>query len=243
MFYSRLFLNLRSRAARRDIGDTFEMHRTVMSAFPQLTQRQRSNPESGSILWRVDHEERHGLTMLIVQSQVMPDWNPLLRRESDYVAPPPGTELSPLETKERTLLFSSGQVLSFRLRANPTKKQKADGRKNGMRIGLTKEEDQLAWLHRKANEAGFRLLSVTTIPEEVSKSRSTRRAALPHEDSATAEPGVVLTPVSARSRTHLAVRFDGVLQIIDPAAFHDAVTAGIGSAKGFGFGLLSLARP
>jgi CRISPR system Cascade subunit CasE len=38
-----------------------------------------------------------------------------------------------------------------------------------------------------------------------------------------------------------AARFDGVLQISDADLFTDALESGIGSAKGFGFGLLSVA--
>jgi CRISPR system Cascade subunit CasE len=40
----------------------------------------------------------------------------------------------------------------------------------------------------------------------------------------------------------LAVRFEGVLEVTDPDQLLQTVSEGIGSAKGFGFGLLSLAR-
>ncbi len=39
-----------------------------------------------------------------------------------------------------------------------------------------------------------------------------------------------------------AVRFEGVLKIINKELFTKTIENGIGSAKGFGFGLLSLAR-
>ena len=42
---------------------------------------------------------------------------------------------------------------------------------------------------------------------------------------------------------HAGVRFDGELTVTDPGELRDAVAAGIGPAKAFGFGLLSLARP
>lgn len=56
------------------------------------------------------------------------------------------THPPPLDTKDRQLAFVAGQMLSFRLLANPTKKLKADGRKNGIRVGLVTEEERLAWL-------------------------------------------------------------------------------------------------
>lgn len=44
-----------------------------------------------------------------------------------------------------------------------------------------------------------------------------------------------------KEQTLFAVLFEGVLQVTDPDKLRIAVGAGIGSAKGFGFGLLSLA--
>jgi len=36
------------------------------------------------------------------------------------------------------------------------------------------------------------------------------------------------------------VQYDGLLEVLDPARLNEAVANGIGSGKGFGFGLLSL---
>ncbi|MGI6156807.1 MAG: type I-E CRISPR-associated protein Cas6/Cse3/CasE, partial [Enterococcus lemanii] len=44
-----------------------------------------------------------------------------------------------------------------------------------------------------------------------------------------------------RRLSHLAVRYDGLLRVRSSEVFGEALAAGIGSAKGFGFGLLSLA--
>jgi len=244
MHYSRLILNPRSRAVRRDLADAFQMHRSVMSAFPQLAERDRSDPESGSILWRIDTDQRSGVTMLIVQSEFAPDWNVLLGRQPDYVAAPAGDERSPVDTKERTLALSAGQVLSFRLRANPTKKLKADGRKNGVRVGLVTEVEQLAWLQRKAEAGGFRLHSVVVIPEESAEPRRTHKPGIASDQDSSGGVAIataVKTTVTQKM-THVAVRFEGILQVIAPTSFQHSLHSGIGSAKGFGFGLLSIAR-
>lgn len=171
-------------------------------------------------------------------------WRTVVVRQPDYVAAPAGDERPPVDTKERSLVLSAGQVRSFRLRANPTKKQKADGRKNGIRIGLVSEEEQLAWLQRKAEAGGFRLHSVVVIPDESGIPRPTRRPKnLKDQDSS----GGLAVATAAKTivdqkMTHVAVRFEGILQIIDPVAFQQTLRCGIGSAKGFGFGLLSVAR-
>jgi len=41
----------------------------------------------------------------------------------------------------------------------------------------------------------------------------------------------------------LAVTFDGLLRVTNVPRFVETLQAGIGSGKGLGFGLLSLARP
>ncbi len=38
------------------------------------------------------------------------------------------------------------------------------------------------------------------------------------------------------------VQFDGLLEVTDPARFGESLLGGIGSGKGFGCGMLSLAR-
>jgi CRISPR system Cascade subunit CasE len=40
----------------------------------------------------------------------------------------------------------------------------------------------------------------------------------------------------------LAIQFEGLLQVTDPDRLQHTVQQGIGSGKGLGFGLLSLAR-
>ena len=182
--------------------------------------------------------------MLIVQSELAPDWQPLLDRQPDYVASPSGTDVPPLDTKERHLSFAAGQTLSFRLRTNPTKKVKTDGRKNGIRVGLVTEEEQLTWLQRKADAGGFRLRSAIVTPEGSTESRCSRQAGKAFDEGSTSGATVsVATSVQfARKMTHLAVRIEGILQVVDPVAFQQTLRCGIGSAKGFGFGLLSLAR-
>lgn len=241
MYFSRLVLNRQSRTVCRDLANAYQMHRTVMSAFPQLTTHCRYDPESGQILWRVDHDPRSELTLLIVQSALPPDWNSMLERQPKYVAAPLGSDLPPVDTKQCELNFAPGQLLTFRLRANPTRKVKVEGRKNGRRLGLIDEADQRAWLERKVHDirqpSGFRLRSLVVTPE--SPPRPSPEEKVEEHDLAVA---IAATTTVAPPITHLAVRFDGVLQVVNPAALLATMQRGIGSAKGFGFGLLSLAK-
>jgi CRISPR system Cascade subunit CasE len=111
--------------------------------------------------------------------------------------------------------FQAGQRLAFRLRANPTIKR------HGKRYGLYQEAEQIEWLRRKAEEGGF-ILEMATPAIQQRQLRSSRRGA---------------------EMQFLAVRFDGMLRVSDPARFVETLSSGLGSAKAFGFGLLTVARP
>ena len=109
---------------------------------------------------------------------------------------------------------------------NPNKAKviRPDGRldrnKNSKRIPLTRREDLLAWLKRKAEAGGFAvdLDAVRTIPRG-------REYFF--------KPG-------ARG-VHYATEFQGALQVTDAARFRETFARGLGSGKAFGFGLLVLA--
>ncbi len=122
--------------------------------------------------------------------------------------------------------FFGHRDYTFSLLANPTKKVRSNSAgersKNGRRVPLTSRGDLLAWLERKAAASGFAIDTEQT--QTVPRGREYF-----HKD---------------RPRTqglHAAVEFRGRLTVIDPTAFRAAATAGIGSAKAFGFGLLVLA--
>jgi CRISPR system Cascade subunit CasE len=221
MHLSKLTLNPRSREARRDLAAPYDLHRTLLRGFPDAAQ---GGP--GRVLWRVDIDRRTDDLTVLVQSEKQPDWAPLEALDS-YL-------LQPVESKQVELTLSPGHRLAFRLRANPTVKR------DDKRLGLLREEEQLAWLDRKASGGGFRLLGVRVTPEGMVKSN--RRVGQVAKPVTATSTGQATCPTGeGATMTFLAVRFDGVLEVTDPEAFLKTVENGIGSAKAFGFGLLSLA--
>lgn len=157
---------------------------------------------------------------LLVQSDKAPDWG-WLAGKPDYLLA--GSEQNPA-CKSFDPAFQPGQRLYFRLRANPTVKRKFPGESASKRIGLYKEEDQQAWLARKAEQGGFQILSSQATAEGKVGGQIHR------------------SPEESHRLNLLAVRFEGLLQVTDPERFRQSVQSGIGSGKGLGFGLLSLAR-
>ncbi len=225
MYLSRLILNTKNPIARRDLTYPYELHRTVFSGFP------KDIGQAGErVLYRLDGLDGagNGTLVLLVQSTAEPDWSHLGSGErAGYLLPvercPDGVERNPAVMPVDPL-FRTGQVLAFRLRANPTVKKDREGKEQGRREGILREEDQLEWLRRKAEKGGFAVLFVQTSPQGLEAINGGRGA-------------------GPRGAKMIAVRFDGLLRVSDPEAFRETLIHGIGSGKGFGFGLLSLARP
>jgi len=225
MYLSRLILNPRARQVRNELADPYEMHRTVCRAFPDgLFKAERNEENTTNILFRVDLHPRTRIPTLLVQSRQKPDWSFLFSDRKDYLL---GEKELPLDMenpamKEINLQLHDGRVLAFRLRANPTVKKDREGKKQGRRLGLIHEEDQRKWLERKLEAAGAALLSVNIANDRL------MRGGLFHSKE--------------QRMSFLSVQFDGLLQVKDTNQLTRAMFAGFGSAKGLGFGLLSLAR-
>jgi CRISPR system Cascade subunit CasE len=200
MYLSRLVLNLRHRWARRDVANPHEMHSTLLRLF--------DDPKAARPLWRL--ESMNPPTVLL-QSTQPPDFGRLLTTNGydGYFACPPQSK--PYHLPDGLV---EGQVLRFRLEANPTVTRR------GKRHGLRRVDEQLVWLHRQAQRHGFDVLAATV-------SRIERRSFRKRTGGAP----IVL----------LAVRFDGYLQVREPYLLKRAIAQGIGHGKALGCGLLSIA--
>ena len=130
------------------------------------------------------------------------------------------------------MALRKGQVLRFRLRANPTKKidtkSGPDGqRRNGRRVDLRTEPQQIEWLSRRAGGSGFRLVPLG-----------------PGSDAPAVRVGAserLRGRTASRLVTVAGVLFEGLLEVTDPDKLRLAIREGIGPGKAFGCGLLSLA--
>jgi CRISPR system Cascade subunit CasE len=120
----------------------------------------------------------------------------------------------PPAMREWTPAFTVGASWRFRLVGNPVVVR------DGRRCPLPHTDEQLGWLLRKGQLHGFDVLAVTPTRHHVVGMR--------HRSSGY----FVLN----------AVQFDGVLQCTDADALVSAVSRGIGRARAFGCGLLTLAR-
>ncbi|MBO0938697.1 type I-E CRISPR-associated protein Cas6/Cse3/CasE [Fibrella sp. HMF5335] len=223
MHLSKLVLNPRRRDVWRDLRSPYDLHRTLAHAFP--TEPGINYRAQHGVLFRLEPMTTpNAMPTVLVQSASPPEWSCL---PEGYCLQQQSAPYDPT--------FAAGQSLVFRLVANPTKKQKINGREQGKRVALHDLPDPDAadpdtptparlWLTRKAEQHGFRVVYTLTDGFWLGE---------PNGDGARGKPQL----------PHYGVRYDGLLQVTNPDTLTKALTTGIGPAKAFGFGLLSVARP
>jgi len=122
-----------------------------------------------------------------------------------------------VRVKEFSPVFRPGNSYRFRLRANPVVKR------NGKRYGLIRDETLEEWLRKKESALGLRFRSLLALDEGYVTG---------HKEG---------NGHSQRINIKTA-RFEGVVSVSEPHLLLKALSGGIGPAKAFGCGLLSLGR-
>jgi CRISPR system Cascade subunit CasE len=163
IFLSRIIINSVVPQRQKILNDFYELHRSIMSAFPDEKgdARQKFN-----VLFSIRIKEN--IAEIIAQSGIKPDW------EKSSICPRYANET--WGCKEIGGIVEEAvkkrKIFSFQLVASPTKKISSEG-KNSKRVLLNKEEDQIDWLIRKGQQNGFEvsLPSIILRPSEVKSGR------------------------------------------------------------------------
>lgn len=223
MYLTRCELNPFARGARKLLGSPQAMHAAVLAAF------HTGSGDSGRVLWRVDQDWKK--TWLYLVSSAEPDLTHLIDQ-----AGWPTTQT--WDTRRYGALLArleAGQEWAFRLRANPTRSVRDGTQGRGKRVAHVTVAQQMEWLAHRAPALGIDV-GKQEEPAFVLSGRGVdhfRR----HSES----------PARGGSSSWGQVtvgwaQFDGKLTVVDPDALRAALTGGVGSAKAYGCGLLTLAR-
>ena len=187
--------------------------------------------ENNGFLYRIDPQPA-GRVVILVQSASKPDWEYAFHNADYLLAANP-------EVRQYNPCYRKGEHLRFRLLANPTKRltknsierdgQVVDPKWAGKRVPVPVEQ-LFDWLARRdlqtsSNRTGF----------SIEKDAVTIQAAYIYVNKSYSEEKEIMI-------RYRSVRYDGILTVTDPISLRKTISSGIGSAKGFGFGLLSLAR-
>lgn len=216
MYLTRFEINPARREARTLIASPQKVHAAVLAAFPDGA----TDKDSGRVLWRLD-DGRHDVVLYLVS----PD-----KPDLTHLAETVGRPTYGWDTRDYAALLdrlTTGDRWAFRLLANPVR----NARKNPdaartQRFAHVTAEQQRGWFLRQAHRHGFSVpINALGEPDLVIRSRRTVRFSRQH-----------------RTITLSTAVFEGHLRIENPAALQAALTGGIGPAKGYGCGLLTLAQ-
>ena len=253
MYLSHLMIDVgnnpdRPRPGRQWLRNIYHVHQRLSMAFPSRSQREEDSHflrpyapthfEKARFLFRVDNhlEPDFPRVMIVVQSEMEPDWNYAFQNAGMFLAAPP-------EMREYNPLFQTDQKFHFRIRMNLSKKStehcteapgKVDtqgrAKSQGKRVALTWKEDEnpeaiiAAWFSEKATRLGFdsQACCVSNLGWTVGFKKTNAEQKNP-------------------AMKFRAAQLDGTLVVTDAPVFAQTIKTGIGSGKAFGFGLLSLA--
>lgn len=235
MYLTRITLAPQAFRARSLLTSQQTLHAALAASFPV------SGEQGGRILWRLDHSTGGAEPVLFVASPNGPDMDEVTER---IVTP------DRIITKDFTPVLDSitvGANYSFRLTGNPTghKRSTSDstpvsgGPGNFHRFPLYKHDQQVEWLVKKLNVAGATINPINIADVEARASILDVVVDGERSDSF----GRRNSSNGCRSDvTILRVGFKGHLTVTDPTKFRDALASGIGPAKAYGCGLLTIAR-
>ena len=191
----------------------YEIHQLVENLQPNMTANDR-------ILWRFE-ELKDRMPFVLVQTNFLPNiermkshlnYNKFLKDEILF--------------KSLNLNSIKGEKFFFKLRANPTKTKN----KKRIPIGIpskeklfeTQNNEISTWLKNKETLHGFSILNYDFYNENIIEMNISKNKEL--------------------SAVFNSILFSGTLMVHDPEKFKKTIENGIGSAKGFGFGLLSIKK-
>ncbi|MEW6927243.1 type I-E CRISPR-associated protein Cas6/Cse3/CasE [Trueperella pyogenes] len=216
--FTRVQLNPARRQGQKYLNNPQALHAAVQASFPSdvVVKNER-------ILWRLD-QRGHQHTLYIVGPE-MPT--------AAHIVEEAGWEVRPQETADYDRLLTriqKGQEWNFELLANPTKTINRGRERRGRVVAHLSILEQVKWLFGKAESLGVDFGSAEQPTFQVTESKTLNFTKMRGDGT-------------ERDRVHLVTaRFAGSLKVVDPDRLRHGLVNGIGRAKGYGCGLLTLAR-
>lgn len=222
--FSRFLLNPQKREGRKLLTNPQALHAAVRAAFPPDLDEAK-----GRILWRLD-SDGHTQTLYIVAPEA-PDLGHLVEQAGWASRPGDSAAYDRMLASVRT-----GARFAFRLTGNPVHRDAAEGRPRGTLHPHVTVAQQLEWLRRKGERHGFSIGGSAPDAGDADSAELTATVTRRADLSFLRGRGEAARRVTVRT-----AQFDGTLQVTDADELRQALTSGIGRAKAYGCGLLTLA--
>ena len=213
-------MNTARRGARKLLASPQAMHAAVLSGFPRPEDHTRDDART---LWRLDQQHRQ--TLLYIVSPTAPDLTHLVE-QAGWPTSTEGWQTRPYDRLLGSL--DKDQQWAFRLTANPVRTgRKTDTSPTTQRFGQVTAAQQIEWLTSRAERNGF---TVARQDDGELNLRSYNRQVHRFGRNRGERPVTLVTAT-----------YDGVLEVTDPNLFRRVLTQGIGHARAYGCGLLTVA--
>ncbi|MFE1775529.1 type I-E CRISPR-associated protein Cas6/Cse3/CasE [Streptomyces sp. NPDC059008] len=244
MHLTRFRVNSARPGARRLLSSPQSLHAAVMSSFPTVLP---SDSDCPRVLWRVDHNARAEVFLYVV-SPTRPDMTHLVE-QAGWPAAATDPETPGWQSRPYTPFLdklTAGTVWAFRLTANPIHFARRKDGEPTKRTAHQTSHHQQRWLIERQERSGFRIIEKP--PERRLLPHGTTHQGHAHhgdqyELTVRDRRDLAFTKGSATKEAVrlVTVTYDGVLEVTDPAALRRTLTQGLGKAKAYGCGLMTLA--
>lgn len=224
MYLSRIELNCRRRETGYLLASPQRIHAALAGSFPA-----DGGDGEKRMLWRIDNLVNS--LYIITQSRQKPDFTHIVEQ---YGWPAAKQQWLTKEYEPFLERLQAGQTWQFRLRANPVRsvlKTRTEEHRGQLRP-YGNEDSQKKWLQEKGVLHGFRFLTNGDIPQNLEVVQKEIKE-FDRFDPAAKE---------CKKVTISMVTFEGILVVENREKLTAAMVNGIGRAKAYGCGLLTLAR-
>lgn len=211
MFLTRIILNPRDPRVISLMRNRQKMHGSITSIIPSYP----VTPEEGRVLWRLDYDDPYKPIVYLLSPTV-----PEVTEESNF-------KFATFNTKNYSSLLNSlkeDQTFAFRLTANTSHSGRKSEGEDTKRFGHLTVMQQLGWLTDRTKKHGFEILNSSTDNPNVKIIARQKNSFWRQQ----------------KKVTLVLATFEGQLRVIDLDVFRKALIKGIGPAKAYGCGLITL---
>ncbi|MFF4648078.1 type I-E CRISPR-associated protein Cas6/Cse3/CasE [Streptomyces sp. NPDC001389] len=232
MFLTRFRINTARLGSRNLLASPQHMHAAVMSSFAGALP---SAENTSRVLWRLDRNSRAEVLLFMV-SEERPDLTHLV----EQAGWPTTAAWQTYDYKTFLDGLTTGTTWAFRLTANPVHNVRRTPNEPLKRTAHRTPRHQMGWLLKHQQDAGFRILE--TPAEQRRLPQGDEHQLIVRDERRHRFSKTEMITGMANQVPLVTVTFDGRLEVTDPVALRRTLTLGLGKAKAYGCGLMTLAQ-
>ncbi|MFE2865721.1 type I-E CRISPR-associated protein Cas6/Cse3/CasE [Embleya sp. NPDC059259] len=233
MYLTRFRVNTARTGARRLLSSPQVLHAAVMSSFADILPSTSGTPR---VLWRIDHNAKAEVLLYIV-GPTRPDLTHLVE-QAGWPTLSPGWDTYDYSAFLDRL--SPGGIWAFRLTANPVHNIRRTDGEPTKRTAHRTPRHQMGWLLQRQEASGFRVLTKPAERRLASEGDEFELTVGNGRGLSFGKSGAAGGRGGARV-TLTTATFDGRLEVVDADTLRRTLVAGLGKAKAYGCGLMTLA--